>query len=206
MSKSNLDAIKVAIDIIRQGGVIVYPTETFLGLGGNGLDVEVVQRIQAIKKRPAHKPLPLIISSLEQLEEICYLSQDSFELARNFWPGPLSILFQAREMIPSGVKDTKGLVSVRLTAHPVARQLCTLSGCALVATSANLSGRPPCTVTKELDPELLQKVDFVLDLPPEPGGGLPSTLVRVLPGKRIEILRAGAVKKEELNQKGYLVV
>ena len=137
MSKSNLDAIKVAIDIIRQGGVIVYPTETFLGLGGNGLDVEVVQRIQAIKKRPAHKPLPLIIGSLEQLEEICYLSQDSFELARNFWPGPLSILFQAREIIPFGVKDTKGLVSVRLTAHPVARQLCTLSGCPIVATSAN---------------------------------------------------------------------
>ncbi|WP_457572436.1 L-threonylcarbamoyladenylate synthase [Desulfovulcanus sp.] len=200
------DAINAAIDIIRQGGVIVYPTETFLGLGGNGLEVEVVQRIQMLKKRPAHKPLPLIIGSLEQLEEICYFPPDSFELARNFWPGPLSILLQAKEIIPFGVKDAKGMVSVRLTAHPVARQLCILSGYPLVATSANLSGRPPCTLSEDLDPELLQKVDFVLDVPPKPCGGLPSTLVRVLPGKRVEILRAGAVKKEELNQNGYLVI
>jgi L-threonylcarbamoyladenylate synthase len=168
--------------------------------------VEVVQRIQAIKKRPAHKPLPLIIGSLEQLEEICYLSQDNFELARNFWPGPLSILFQAKEIIPFGVKDARGMVSLRLTTHPVARQLCTLSGCPLVATSANISGKSPCTLSKNLDPELLQKVDFVLDVPPKPCGGLPSTLVRVLSGKKIEILRAGAVKNEELHQKGYLVV
>ncbi|MBT8762489.1 threonylcarbamoyl-AMP synthase [Desulfohalobiaceae bacterium Ax17] len=200
------DAINTAIDIIRQGGIIVYPTETFLGLGGNGLELSVVQRIQALKKRPAHKPLPLIIGGLGQLEEICYLTPFSLELARDFWPGPLSILFRAKEIIPFGVKDAAGMVSVRLTPHPVARQLCTFSGYPLIATSANLSGKPPCTLCSDLDPEVLEKVDFVLDVPPEPTGELPSTLVRMLGGKEIEILRHGVISEGELSQKGYKVV
>ncbi|MEF2145195.1 MAG: L-threonylcarbamoyladenylate synthase [Desulfovibrionaceae bacterium] len=190
--------------ILRSGGVVVYPTETLYAVGCNGLCAEAALRVAAIKGRPQAKPLPLIIGDFDLLGQV---TRDVPELARrlaaDFWPGPLSLLVEARPEIPCPVKDASGMVSVRHTPHPSAARLSVEMGAPLVATSANLSGCPAVALPAELDPVLLARVDRALLDPPYPSGGPPSTLVRLLPDGSLEVLREGAVTRAALLKRGY---
>ncbi|MGE4554371.1 MAG: L-threonylcarbamoyladenylate synthase [Desulfovibrionaceae bacterium] len=196
-----------AVRILQAGGVIVYPTETLYGMGCDGRNLQAVARVARIKGRPESKPLPVIIGSLEMLE----LVSDPIPplvraLARAFWPGPLSVLTPARPELAPGVRDGAGFVSVRLSPHPVARELSRRGGMPLVATSANLSGNDPTADPARLDPAMLAAVDLAITDPPWPGGGAPSTLVRPVSGHTIQALRVGAIRVEELEAKGFHVV
>jgi L-threonylcarbamoyladenylate synthase len=198
----NID-INRAVQIIKQGGIIIYPTETFFALGGSGRDPEVVRKIREIKARPYQKPLPLIAGSLAQCLEDVEMDSLSLKIARQFWPGPLSLLVRAREMIPYGVKDQEGMVSIRVTPHQEAAKLCLLSGTPLVATSANFSGKPACAGYYDLDKKLVSIVGQVLDSQETPAGGLPSTLVRVVGNRKLRIIREGKVSPADIVQKGW---
>ncbi len=196
-----------AVNIIRTGGVLVYPTETLFAVGADAMDERAANRVARIKGRPVSKPLPLIIGSIEQLDLVTEtISPELLRLTRHFWPGPLSILVKAREELPFAVKDSRGYTSVRWTEHPLAASLCLKSHSPLIATSANLSGKPATGLIEELDEELTMAVEGVFDAQPGPKGGDPSTVVEPLRGNKIKVYRDGVVSRSALVSAGFVVV
>jgi len=183
-----------AAAVLRRGGVIAYPTETFYGLGALAADASAVERLVAVKGRPDGKPLPLLGATIGQVEAVAELTPLARRLAAACWPGPLTLVVPARPGLHPAIGGDSGggaTVGVRLTSSPVAAALAAAAGGALVATSANLAGQPPAASAAELDPTLVARLDLVLDAGPAPGG-LPSTVVAVT-GEALVLLRAGAI-------------
>jgi L-threonylcarbamoyladenylate synthase len=185
-----------AAAVLRSGGVIAYPTETFYGLGALASHAGAVARVAAAKGRPDGKPLPLLAASLAQVEAVAELSPEARRLAAAFWPGPLTLVLPARPGVLDAITGGGATVGVRVTSSPVAATLATMSQGALVATSANLAGAPPAASVEALDPALVARLDLVLDAGPAPGG-LPSTVV-ALGDEGLILVRAGAIGFERL--------
>lgn len=195
-----------AVTILRAGGCLIYPTETFYALGCSGLDTRAVERVFCIKSRPLSKPLPLIIGDPEQLGPIAScITPLLSRLMEHFWPGPLSILVPARSHLPRGLVNDRGLLCVRLTSHPGARSLCLGAEAPLTASSANLSGKKPPSSADEIDPDLKRQSDFCFNPLPLPGGGAPSTIVAEPEPGKLNILRAGAIDRETLIRAGFFI-
>ncbi|MDL2313919.1 L-threonylcarbamoyladenylate synthase [Desulfovibrio sp. OttesenSCG-928-C14] len=215
------DAVRAA----RQGRPIVYPTETFYAVGASALSQDAARQVYAVKKRGHSYPLPVILGGLEQLELVAAPRRGeseawelSLRLAELFWPGPLSLLLPAAPSLPQALTGGSGNVVARVPAHQAARELAAAAALPLISSSANISGRPPATRPEDLDGELLaalleaggeeaESKGSVLDLPPRPGGGLPSTIVRARPelGPRcLGILREGAVSAAALEEQGFI--
>lgn len=199
-----------AAAILRAGGCVVYPTETYFALGALADNAAALARVVAIKGRPSHKPLPLLVGELAQLDAVVppgfasgLLGADFGELAALFWPGPLSLVVPCRETLPGLVKDADGRVSVRFTPHETAAALCRLAGGALVATSANVSGGPPAATPEELDLRVTGAVDAVLTAGASPAGGPASTVAGLGGGKRLTIFRQGATPLSALEAAGF---
>ncbi len=148
-------SLNEAARTLRDGGCVVYPTETYFALGARATNANALARIVAIKARPATKPLPLLVGDLSHLEAVLPegfaagpLGADFTALVERFWPGPLSLVVPCRETLPDLVKDRQGRVSVRFTPHPTAAALCRLVGGAGQAPSAHRSGRPNADVSR----------------------------------------------------------
>ena len=235
-SRSNPAAgmeLAAAARFLRQGGVLVFPTETFYGLGCLAANAQAVARVYQLKCRPVHKPLPLLAAHPDQVDAVAELAAMPKALL-SFWPGPLTVLLPARPCLPPALVNEQGLAAVRVTPHPLAAQLVEQAGGALTASSANLSGGTPVCLPGELDPALMDALRRMaqgmqcldgceeqaenaatppLRLPllmgaPLPAGGLPSTVVEPLPGKnsgagRLRIVRAGAVSPAALEAAGF---
>ncbi|WP_243364815.1 L-threonylcarbamoyladenylate synthase [Fundidesulfovibrio terrae] len=206
-------ALGRAARTLMGGGCIVYPTETFYALGASVGSAKALERVNAIKGRPRSKPLPVIIGDMDQLAQV--LDEDAerwpgLDLARElmdrFWPGSLSIIVPARKDLPPQLLDARGCVSVRLTPHPQARQLCLAVGTPLAATSANVSGDPAVNDLGDLSPAVCLGADYVLAGDPSPAGGQASTVLRPLKGREAVMYRAGAVPVETLVQAGVRLV
>jgi L-threonylcarbamoyladenylate synthase len=202
-----------AARMLRDGGCLVYPTETFFALGALATDATALGRIVAIKARPSTKPLPLLVGELSHMDAVVPdgfmdgpLGADFADLAGRFWPGPLSLVVPCRESLPGLVKDGQGWVSVRWTPHPTAAALCRLAGGALVATSANRSGQPPAAAPEALDPAIVAAAGAVVTEGPTPAGGTASTVVGLLGGRRLRVFREGAVALGTLRGAGYAIV
>lgn len=198
---------------LMAGGCLVYPTETFFALGALATEASALARIVAIKARPATKPLPLLVGEMGQFAAILPagfasgpLAADFDDLARRFWPGPLSLVVPCREELPALVKDAAGRVSVRFTPHPTAAALCRLAGGAVVATSANVSGNPPAASPEALDAAVVAAADGVVTEGPAPGGGVASTVAGLLGGRRLRIFREGATPLGALRAAGFILV
>ena len=129
--------------VIRNGGVVAYPTEAVYGLGCNPLDAKAVYRLLALKRRPVEKGLILIASSLDQLLPFVQFEGDWTEQVKASWPGPHTWLLPAAPELPYWINGGRDSVACRVTAHPIASALCEHVGHALVSTSANRSGQQP---------------------------------------------------------------
>ena len=178
-----------------------------------------VVRVYQLKRRPVHKPLPLLAANVEQVRAVACLEAMPEALAV-FWPGPLTVLLPARPALPAALVNERGQVAVRVTPHPVAAALALGSGGPLTASSANLNGRQPVCRVEHLDPELLAALEHqgqmpcVLTLGPNPQGGEPSTLVEPLAdgqsaggnARQLRMVRAGAVSAQALEAAGFTVV
>ncbi len=186
--------ISEAAAVLRRGGVIAYPTETFYGLGALASDGAAVARLVRAKGRPDGKPLPLLGADLAQLEAVAEFSPLARLLAAAFWPGPLTLVLPARPGLHPAITGGSGTVGVRVTSGVVASALAVAAGGALVSTSANPSGQPPPTTATGLDGALRARLDLVLDGGATPGGR-PSTVVAIEEG-RLTLLRPGAVAVE----------
>ena len=191
---------------LQAGGLVVYPTETFYALGCLATLHASVERVVAAKGRPDGKPLPLIISDWDMAARFVRLDEAALELARAFWPGSLSIVTEVDPAVSPLARDREGRSAVRMCPHPVASRLCLEAGAPLVSSSANVSGRPPVSHPAQLDPELLHASGALLmDAPPWPAGGLPSTLAQVV-GSRVRVLRRGAVPVSSIAAAGFDVI
>ena len=174
---NNIKIIHKAAGIIRDGGLVAFPTETVYGLGGNAFDKAAASKIYEAKGRPSDNPLIVHISEIEDLEQVGEEVPDkAYILAKRFWPGPLTIIIKKNDRVPLSVTGGLDTVAVRLPSHPVARELIAESGTFIAAPSANLSGRPSPTSGEHVIEDLNGRIDMIID-----GGfidiGLESTIV-----------------------------
>lgn len=198
---------------LNAGGVLLYPTETFFGIGCRADDAEAVLRVFRYKKRSLSMPLPVILGSRDQLALAACpdkATADDLAVLSSFWPGPLTLLLPARAELPDVLTGGTGKIALRVSSHPAARALALACGFPVVSSSANISGRPAVTKADRLDPELLASLrpetDGVLDEAPEPGGGEASTIVEPLGGRRLRLLREGALPLAELEHAGFTIL
>lgn len=188
------EQIRTAIDVLRMGGVVVFPTETAYGLAADATNLSAVKKIFEIKGREGEKSLPLIASSREMVERYAGIPRGLEKLASRYWPGPLTLVLPAMGGLAPGVVHN-GTVAIRVSSHPVARALSEGLGAPIVSTSANRSGQPTCYSMEEVRAQLGDAPDLFIDvglLHPEP----PSTIVAVDDYGYPEILRQGAVEIE----------
>lgn len=206
-------SLQEAVRRLQLGGVLLYPTETFFGIGCRADDADAVLRVFRCKRRPLSMPLPVILGSPEQLALVACpapsLADDMDGLTR-FWPGPLTLLLPARPDLPEVLTGGSGHIAARVSSHPTARALAAGCGFPIVSSSANISGRSAVTAAADLDPELLRSLrpetDGVLDEPPTPGGGEPSTIVSPAGGRKLRLLREGALSLNRLREAGFHIL
>ena len=198
--------VAAAARLVRAGGLLIYPTETFFALGGLAADALAVKRVYAVKMRPASSPLPIIAATLAQLNAVVCLETAPHALLHHFWPGALTVLLPARPSLPAALVNAQGKAAVRISPHPWARALALAAGGALTASSANISGHQSARALTQLEPALLDKVDGVLTACPTTAGGLPSTLVEPCGDGLLRVLRRGAVPCEALEGAGYTLI
>ncbi|MFR1534226.1 MAG: L-threonylcarbamoyladenylate synthase [Bilophila wadsworthia] len=174
-------------------------------LRSRALDADATARIYRAK----HAPLSVLCpdsGDWEQLDMIAKVHDELMPLLKRFWPGPLSVIFPARLRVPDILTGGTGRVAVRLSSHPVARALAQAVGEPITSSSANISGNPAVVSVNQLDEELIASVMGILDEPPVPAGGLPSTLVERMEDGRLRLLRAGAVTSAQIAEAGFEVV
>ncbi|HEV8633595.1 MAG TPA: L-threonylcarbamoyladenylate synthase [Chloroflexota bacterium] len=191
------DAVREAAEVIRRGGLVAFPTETVYGLGANALDDAAVRRVFVAKERPADDPLIVHLASAADLAAVCArLPPDLADLARRFWPGPLTVVLPRGPAVPPSVTAGGETVAVRVPAHPVARSLIEAAERPIAAPSANRFARPSPTTAEHVLQDLDGRIDLVLDDGPTPLG-VESTVLD-LTGGQPRILRPGGVTAEQL--------
>ncbi|SPJ14136.1 Translation factor SUA5 [Syntrophobacter sp. SbD2] len=198
-AKINAEAIYDAACILRSGGLVLYPTETFYALGAIPEIVEAVERVFEIKGRDLGKPLPLIASDLQAVLGAASGWPESAEaLARTFWPGPLSMVIPAVASLPAVLHAKTGKIAIRISSHPVATLLARASGGLIVSTSANRAGESPPRSPGGISAELILSVEALLDAGNLPGG-LPSAIVDVSV-QPAALIRAGKIAWKDIRR------
>lgn len=179
------------------GGVIVYPTDTFYGIGADPLSPEGLAKVYALKGRPAGEPLLVLVDSVATARDFAAEVTGLHErLMGRFWPGPLTILFPARPGLPAGIVSREGKVALRLPGSLLCRRILAAAGGALTGTSANRSGAPPARSVAAMDRALIAGADLVVDGGTSAAANV-STLVNI-EGGRVTALREGTVKLREI--------
>jgi L-threonylcarbamoyladenylate synthase len=199
INPENLDSsiIQEAANAIRKGGVIAFPTRCLYGLGADAFNPEAVDRIFKIKQRPAKKPILILIDDPIRLERlVTHISEAANVISKHFWPGRVTLVFDARAEVPDYLTAGTGKIGIRLAGHPVAVALARATQGPITGTSANLSGRPGCHQIEDLQPQVVKQLDLILDAGPlKEGTG--STVVDVA-GKIPRVLREGIVSEKEI--------
>ncbi len=193
------DCFEEAATVIKGGGVIAYPTETFYGLGCNGLDVPSLKKIFKLKERSFKNPLLLLISCVDELYPLINeIPVRGEQLMNAFWPGPLTMVFKASERVPAILTSGTGKVGVRIPDLEFTRAMILHVGLPLVGTSANTSGKPGALDVEGIEKDFADGVDLYLDAGKlEPGS--PSTVVD-LTGEKAVIVREGKIAEQKINK------
>ena len=196
----------MAAAIIRRGGLVAIPTETVYGLGADGLNEEAVASIFAAKGRPQDNPLILHVAEPGEIEKFCHsIPKAAYTLAERFWPGPLTMVLPAKDIVPKRTTGGLSTVAVRCPDNDVTRAIIRLSGVPIAAPSANLSGKPSTTTAAHVLHDHDGKIDAIVD-----GGpcrvGVESTIVD-LTDAHPRLLRPGGITPEQLKEVlGELVI
>ena len=186
-----------AAQILRDGGLVAFPTETVYGLGANALEASAAKKIYKAKGRPSDNPLIIHICRVEDVEILARdIPERAYQLAQVFWPGPLTIILKKKDVVPYGTTGGLDTVAISLPANQIARKLIEEAGVFVAAPSANISGKPSPTKAEHVIKDMEGKVDMIID-----GGsatlGLESTIVD-LSGDSPVILRPGCITKAML--------
>jgi L-threonylcarbamoyladenylate synthase len=192
--------IKYAADQIRAGEVLGMPTDTFYGLAADPFNLRAVDRVYEIKTRSRHKPLSLLIESIDQAEDLAKdLTDEFYALTRKYWPGPLTIIVKAGSRLPLKVTANTGNVALRVPNARIPRAVVMAAAIPITATSANLSGATECTTAEQVRDQLQGRINIIVD-----GGTSPrdiaSTIVDLTnDGARWRIIREGAIPVEDIS-------
>ena len=197
LSAEDGNTAAIAVQIIKDNGLVAIPTETVYGLGANGLSEDAVAKIFVAKGRPQDNPLILHVADASEIEKFCHsIPESAYALAKAFWPGPLTMVLPARNSVPKRTTAGLSTVAVRCPDNEVTRQIIRLSGVPIAAPSANLSGKPSTTTAQHVLHDHDGKIDAVVD-----GGpcrvGVESTIVD-LTEPRPRLLRPGGITPEQL--------
>lgn len=198
-NSKNYEKIEEAGNVIKKGGLVLFPTETVYGIGANGLNENAVKNIFIAKGRKQDNPLILHISDYEMLKEISKnVGKIEQKLMETFWPGPFTIILERTKKVPDIVTGGLDTVGIRMPENEIARTLIKYSKVPIAAPSANISGKPSGTRLEDIFDELKEKVDYIID-----GGeckiGLESTVVRVIDDIP-HILRPGKITAEQIKK------
>lgn len=187
-----------AARIIKNGGLVVFPTETVYGLGADGTNPVAASKIYAAKGRPSDNPLIIHVSAPEEADAYAATGKLYYRLAEKFMPGPLTVVMRAKDSVPKATRGGLDTVAVRCPSNPVARELIRLSGVPVAAPSANISGTPSPTVASHVIDDMMGRVDMIID-----GGecdiGLESTIVKIEDDESLTLLRPGKITPDELS-------
>lgn len=194
-----IDVIKQAADIIKKGGLVGFPTETVYGLGADALNPDASRKIYAAKGRPSDNPLIVHVADIEGLEMVAKEIPDKAKkLIDRFWPGPLTLIFKKKEIVPNQTTGNLDTVAVRMPNNNIALRLIKMSCTGIAAPSGNISGRPSPTIAEHMIDDMDGKIDMIID-----GGscevGLESTIVDMT-GDVPQILRPGAITLEMIKK------
>ncbi len=189
--------ISRAATLLREGGLVVIPTETVYGLGGDGTNPLSSKKIYAAKGRPSDNPLIIHIADPEDAEKYAYTNEIYYKLAKAFMPGPLTVILKKKDTVPYETTGGLDTVAIRCPSHPVASAIIREAGIPVAAPSANISGKPSTTAVEYVIEDFLGKVDMIID-----GGaceiGLESTIVMITECGGLILLRPGAITYDAL--------
>ena len=191
------DQILEACRIIKNGGVIMFPTQHLYGLGAAALNVKAVDKVFEIKQRPHNKPLLVLIHEQKDLTKLVQkIPSKAIRIMECFWPGALTIVFEAKKILPANLTAGTGRIGVRMPQHPVAMALAKTLKSPITATSANITGNSGCSQISDIDPLIADKLDLILNAGPLKGG-IGSTVIDVTHDFP-KILREGAIPEKDI--------
>lgn len=184
-------------EIIKNGGIVIFPTETVYGIGTNGLDSKAIEKLYKLKKRPYNKPISLLVSDMNMVDLLAKdITDIEYKLMKKFFPGPLTIILKKRECVPAILTAGQDTVGIRIPSGEIARKLIEYVGNPISTSSANISGKSSKTNMKNMIEDFKEEVDYFID-----GGeceiGISSTVVQVIDGLP-NIIREGTILKEEI--------
>lgn len=195
--QSSLQSLISAVEILRAGGVVVYPTETFYGLGVDALNQKAIKKVFTIKGRSFAQPLLILIPEQDYLPRyVTEVSEKARRLMEHFWPGPLTMVFSASPQLPSILTAGTKKIAIRISPHPIARALTSAFAGPLTSTSANISGEQSPATAKEVFSHLGGMIDLIIDGGKTPGQ-MPSTIVDVTFSPP-QLVREGVVPFSEI--------
>jgi len=191
--------IEQAIEILKRGGIVAFPTDTVYGLGANALEEGAVLRVYEAKGRPRHLALPLLLADISQIAAVARpVPEIAWRLAQRFLPGGLTLVLHKASSVSTVVSGGGEKIAVRVPKHPVPLALIEGLGAPITGTSANLTGSPSPATAEEVHQQMGDRVDLVIDGGRCPGG-MDSTVLD-LTGETPRILREGAISREEIEK------
>jgi len=190
-----------AVEIILEGGIVAFPTESFYALGVDATNPHAIQRLFKIKKRDPDLPILILIPSLRELPKyVASIPQGAKRMGEEFWPGGLTMIFESSPVLPSVLTAGKGKVGIRISGHPLAHALSRALDVPITGTSANISGRPPCMRAGQVAKCLGNDLHLILD-GGTTEGKYPSTILDVTVDPPL-VIREGIVKAERIIKSG----
>jgi len=193
------EQIRQAIEILKRGGIVAFPTDTVYGLGASALDEDAVARVYEAKGRPRHLALPLLLADISQIAAVAQpVPEIAWRLAERFLPGGLTLVLHKALSVSSVVSGGGDKIALRVPNHPVPIALIEGLGVPITGTSANQTGSPSPATAEEVHQQMGDRVNLVIDGGRCPGG-MDSTVLD-LTGKTPRILREGAVSREEIER------
>lgn len=195
----NFERLKEPAKIIRNGGIVIFPTETVYGIGTNGLNEKAIKKLYEVKQRPLDKPISLLVSNIEMVNKIAKnISKLEYKIMETFFPGPLTIILEKRDIVPNILTANTNTVGIRMPNSKIAKKLIEYAGIPIATPSANISGKPSGTNIKDIQKDFEGKVDYFIDNG-ESKIGTPSTIVKVI-NNEIHILREGSILKKQIDR------
>jgi L-threonylcarbamoyladenylate synthase len=189
------NTLSLALDILKSGGLVAFPTDTVYGVGCLAFDGTAIESIYIAKDRPIEKAIPILLADMEDMEKVGMdIPQTAYKLAARFWPGPLTCVIPKQPTLPEAV-SANSTVGVRVPDHEVARALLRAAG-PMAVTSANISGAQSPSTAEEVYTQLNGRIPLIIDGGTTPGG-VPSTVVDCSTSE-LKILREGPISLEEL--------
>jgi L-threonylcarbamoyladenylate synthase len=193
------EAISRAVEVLRDGGIVAFPTDTVYGIGAHGMRPQAVERLYVVKERPRDKAIPLLLPGFDALPQVAAdVPEVARALAAHYWPGALTIVLRRSPLVPDAVTAGGDTVAVRVPDHPLTQALMRALAAPLAATSANRSGEPAPDTAASVLAQLEGRIDLILDGGRCPGG-VPSTVVDLTVNPPA-ILRAGGIDPAALRR------